>query len=147
MNLADIIPVAITSGLMASGATIWVQWLRSGSDTYKTNRTVSADLEKHWTHTTLELVDAFHQELKEAKSELSALRPMAVRLAHFEEALDHIRNLISAETEKEKTLADNRARDFLHRMGWDERQGQRRAEEQSDDSADELVAKIKRRGK
>lgn len=110
-----------------------VQWLKG-----------RVELEKHWTGTTLELVDALHKELRGAKDELAALRPMAIRLAHFEEALDHIHDLLASETTQEKASAERRARAFLNRMRSDERRGQRRQEAQSEASTKAVVEDFKK---
>lgn len=134
MDLSSLLPIVVAA--FASGGTIGVigvQWLKSRTE-----------LEKHWTSTTIELVDALHEELRGAKDELAALRPMAVRLAHLEEALDHIHALLASSTDAECIAAERRAKAFLKRMRGDERSGQRRQEVQADVSAETMVETVKK---
>lgn len=115
MTLIDLAPLALTA-FGGSAATIVVQFLRGKSEQRAAETTVSAQLEQHWATTTLELVDALREELSEARREIAALRPMESRLAHLEEALDHIHALLSSRTAAEKRAAERRARLFLGRM-------------------------------
>lgn len=135
MDLAALAPFAVAFLSGGGVAVVAVQWLKG-----------RVKLEKHWTATTIELVDALRVELKGAKDELAALRPVEVRLAHFAEALDHIHDLLASTTVQERATAERRARDFLTRMGMDERLGQRRQEAQADASIDAVVEDFKKGG-
>lgn len=129
MDWLQLTAAGIGGGACASAATVAVQWLRSRGERHATDRTVNADLQKHWTDTTLELVDALRSELHEAREELTGLRPLVAHLAHFEEALDHIHALLAAlrsESRDELKAAERRAQAFLRRMRGDDRKGEQR---------------------
>jgi hypothetical protein len=109
--------VAASSGggltLLAQGASTW---LKARGERHSADRTVDAQLEEHRDRLTFELLDAARTEVAAARHEAASLRPMVARLAHFEEALDHIHALLHADTVEEKNAAERRARAFLHRM-------------------------------
>jgi ElaB/YqjD/DUF883 family membrane-anchored ribosome-binding protein len=50
------------------------------------------------------------------REEVQQLRPMVGRLAHLEEALDHVHALLNAESDEEVKAARRRARAFLRRL-------------------------------
>lgn len=131
--------------LGAAGGLGWfgnvlVQWVKSRGETHATDRTIDAQLEQHWTETMLELVGTLRDELAEAKKELSSLRPMEARLAHFEEALDHIHNLLSADTDLERRASERRAAAFMRRMRGESQRGEQRQTLQTEISARRVKA-------
>ena len=123
-----------------------VQTIRSAGETEGKRIDSHTKLEEHWTDTTLELVDALRSELGNARQELGELRPLLVRLAHFEEALDHIHALLAAlrsDEEVEIRAAVRRAQSFLSRMRGDEAKGEARQSVQTVLSAERIVADAK----
>ncbi|HEV7658843.1 MAG TPA: hypothetical protein VGO55_03255 [Allosphingosinicella sp.] len=132
----------VLAGLGGAGSAIAVQWMRTFGVVHATERTFDAKLQEHWTDTTLELVDALRSELHEAREELSGLRPLMAKMAHFEEALDHIHALLAAmrsESEPELKAAERRAQAFLRRMRGDEQKGEERQAVQRKLSARRVV--------
>lgn len=120
-------------------ATIGVQWLKSRDSRHQVDRTVDAQVEEQRDKLTFELLQQARQEVAEAKTEAAHLRPMVARLAHFEEALDHIHALLSSETDAEKAAAERRARAFLRRMRGDDTKGEMRNAVQTQISAERLI--------
>jgi hypothetical protein len=59
---------------------------------------------------------ACRAELAAARMEAAELHVLQGRLAHFEEALDHIESLMGAKGTDERRAAERRARQFLTRM-------------------------------
>lgn len=117
---------AAVLALGGSGATILVQWLKGRTARSAASLSSNVKLQEHWTETTLELVDRLRAEVKDAREELASLRSMQARLAHFEEALDHIHALLAAEGDVEVKAAERRARAFLRRMRGEEKRGEER---------------------
>ncbi len=147
--MTDWLPIAIAcigSGGLSAVATAW---LTSGASRHGTDRTVDADLQKHWTDTTIGLVEALQGELHTARGELATYRQTEARLAHFEEALDHIHALLAAlksVNEQELVAAERRASAFLRRMRGDDAKGEERQAVQRSVSA-ERVKHDARRGR
>jgi uncharacterized membrane-anchored protein YhcB (DUF1043 family) len=107
--LGEFLPIGIVSAALGAAATVAVQMIRGNND-----------LEKHWTKTTVELIDALRKELEQSRLELSkhvaSTRELQTLLAHFDEALDHIHALISSDSDAEKAASQRRAQAFLKRM-------------------------------
>ncbi len=83
MIITETILTTVIAGALGWVGKGWLQAMRSRDNRHGVDRKVDAELEQHWTKTTLELVETLRIELTEAKKELSALRPMESRLAHF----------------------------------------------------------------
>jgi hypothetical protein len=140
--------MTLTEDLLPAGALLaaggWfghviVQWLRNRSADHSVDRNIDAQMEQHWTKTMLELVSTLRNELAEAKIEITALRPMEARLAHLEEALDHIHALLSSDSDAERRAAERRARAFMRRMRGDDAKGELRNAVQAVRSARNLI--------
>lgn len=141
--------VLLGGGLTLVGNAI-VQAIKNRGDAATAAMNARAKLEEHWTDTTLELVDALRTELTSARDELAELRPLIVRLAHFEEALDHIHALLAAlrsGSEIEVAASERRARAFLNRMRGDDAKGEMRQAVQTAISAARIVEDSAKGGK
>lgn len=107
---------------LAGGSTLTVvaqsgaAWLKSRGERHKIDRDADIKIEEHRDKLTFDLLDAARLEAAAARQDAAELRPMLARLAHFEEALDHIHDLLHAEMPDEKKAAERRARAFLNRM-------------------------------
>lgn len=89
---------------------------------------------------TFDLLKAAREEMSELREEVTGLRGMTAKVAHIEEALDHIHALLHAEGEAEVRAAARRASAFLKRMRPDpvEEKGEKRNSTQADISASRL---------
>jgi hypothetical protein len=109
--------VAAASG---GGGTLIFQgvaaWWKSRIEMRRDDRDADARLNAHRDKLTFDLLGAAREEREALRSELAELRPMMVRLAHLEEALDHVHALLQAEGEAERRAAERRAKAFLRRM-------------------------------
>lgn len=82
------VDLAQLAGTAAGGSVVTligqalIAWVKGGSDA-----------DQHREKLTFELLEAAREEVKLARQEVAELRPVAARLAHFEEALDHIEAL------------------------------------------------------
>lgn len=138
LNIEAAAPVAGAAMVLTLLGRAAVQWIRSRAG----NREVDADLQKHWTEVTLQLVDELREELGSAKAELAALRPILTTLGHFEESLDHLHALLAAlrtGTTEELSAAVRRAEAFLRRMRGDDAKGETRQAVQTLLSAQRIV--------
>lgn len=117
-----------TGGLGALG-TWWLQWRRDGNTTETQREGLTFDLLK-----------AAREEMSELREEVSGLRGMTAKVAHIEEALDHIHALLHSEGADELRAATRRATAFLKRMRPDpmEEKGELRNATQADISASRL---------
>lgn len=146
MTLEPSLLAAAIGGVCGWLGNVLLQLIRTGGETEGKRVDAKADLEKHWTDTTLELVDALRSELTDARRELGELRPLITRLAHFEEALDHIHALLAAlrsGQEIEIKASEKRAQAFLGRMRGDEAKGIARQAVQTAVSAERIVRDAK----
>ena len=144
-DVLQLLLAAMGGGAFTAIGQVCVQKIRSRGETHAADRTVDAKLQEHWTDTTLELVDTLRQELHDSKDELASLRPLVAKLAHFEEALDHIHALLAArrsEKEAEIEASARRAQAFLHRMRGDDKKGEQREAVQRELSAKRVVKDI-----
>jgi hypothetical protein len=138
IELQEAIPGGVALAAAGWFGHVVIQWMRGRDSRHNTDRTVDAKLEEHWTKTTLELLDTLRDELNAAKIELANLRPMEARLAHLEEALDHIHALLASDTAAERKAAERRARAFMRRMRGEDQRGEERNELQTKISADRI---------
>lgn len=117
MNGSLDLAIAASGG---TGGTLLYQtvssWWKSRTDRHRADRDVDAQLEEHRDQLTFDLLKASREELSALRTELVQLRPLSVRVAHLEEALDHIHALLHADGDAERGAADRRARAFLRRM-------------------------------
>ncbi|ARR52119.1 hypothetical protein HY78_00915 [Rhizorhabdus wittichii DC-6] len=93
-----------------------VAWWKSRADMRRDDREADARLEERRDKLTFDLLDAAGEERTALRSELAELRPIIARVAHLDEAFDHIHALLHAEGEIERRAAERRARAFLRRM-------------------------------
>lgn len=122
MDAFQVAAAMMGGGALTAGGHVAVQWLRSRGERHGTDTSATVKLQEHWTDTTLALVNELKEELREARGELHQLRSMTARLAHLEEALDHIHALLAAlrsDDAAEIKAAERRAQAFLRRMRGD----------------------------
>jgi len=93
-----------------------VGWFKSRAELARVDRGVDMTIEQHRDKLTLDLLTAARSEMSALHGEISQLRPISARVAHLEEALDHIHALLNAEGEAERRAAERRARAYLRRM-------------------------------
>lgn len=149
MNLEPNLLAATIGGVCGWLGNVLIQLIRSGGETEGKKIDARTKLEEHWTDTTLELVDALRSELTGARKELGELRPLITRLAHFEEALDHIHALLAAlrsGNEVEIRASEKRAQAFLARMRGDQAKGEMRQAIQVALSAQSIVEDVTKKG-
>ena len=118
-----LIPAVGAGSVVTWAGNALFQWMKFRGERNRSHIEVEANLEKHRDRLTFDLLDAaraealaLRSEVAIARSEAADLRPLQIRLAHFEEALDHITAMLNAEGEEEKKAAARRARAFLNRM-------------------------------
>lgn len=106
--------------LGGGGGMLAAQWgvafFKSRSDDRRTDRNADMRVEEHRDSMTIRLLEHTQDYLSKMKQELDELRPLQARIAHLEEALDHVHALLHAETPEERTAAERRAKAFLRRM-------------------------------
>ena len=115
-DLGQIIPALGLGGAVTWAGTAVVQWIKSRGEREQARATADATLEQHTDKFALELLNAARVEIAAVKAELTDLRPLQTRIAHFEEALDHIAALLASEGADERKVAERRATAFLNRM-------------------------------
>lgn len=112
----ELVVAAATGG----GGTLVFQgiagWWRSRVEMRRDDRDADARLEAHRDKLTFDLLGAAREEMTALRGEIAELRPISARMAHLEEALDHIHALLHAEGEVERRAAERRAKAFLRRM-------------------------------
>lgn len=117
--MTDFLGIAVAAAT-GGGGTLLLQsagnWLRVRSDDRRGNREVDAKLEAHRDQLTFDLLNAARDEMSALRSEVSELRTVSARVAHLEEALDHIHALLHAQGDAEKHAAERRAKAYLRRM-------------------------------
>lgn len=109
--------ILVVGGGCATVIAQWgVAWLKGRGDVRRVERDADVKLEEHRDSLTLDMLTAAREEMAALRSELSELRPLQGRIAHLEEALDHLHALLHAGGEAEWAAAERRARAFLRRM-------------------------------
>lgn len=134
MNILETVLTFATGGGATILGTGLFQWLRDRS-------TSEAKIEEHRDGLTFDLLRAAREEMSELRKEVTDLRGLTVKVAHIEEALDHIYALLHADGEIEMAAAARRASAFLRRMRPDvvETKGERRNAVQTEISARRLI--------
>lgn len=116
VSLVEAIAVGGGGGL----ATVLVQmgraWLTARTEQRSTDTAADLKREEHRDALMFDLLKAARVEGEALRSEVAALRPLVTRVAHFEEALDHIHALLHAEGPTERKAAERRAQAYLTRM-------------------------------
>lgn len=122
-DLGQIIPSAGVGGVAVFLGNLVIQWVKTRGDRSSAQASAEVQLEQHRDKLTFDLLAAARSELAVVRDQLTAargeaelLRPLQARLAHFEEALDHIEALLNSDTPEEEAAAERRARAFLNRM-------------------------------
>lgn len=115
-GMLDLMVAAATGG----GGTLVLQnlteWLKTRGELRRGEREVDVKLEEHRDQLTFDLLTAARDEMTALRSEIAELRPASARVAHLEEALDHIHALLHAEGDIERRAAERRAKAYLRRM-------------------------------
>lgn len=125
-------------GALVKLAPIAIEWIKAGPKRREVELDGEAKIDRQRSELTLELLRQAHDEVAAARKEVAELRPLQARLAHFEEALDHIHAMLSSDTDAEKAAAERRARAFLRRMRGEDAKGERRNALQAEISAERL---------
>jgi hypothetical protein len=117
--LTGLVEIAVAAGA-GGGGTLLLQtlnaWFRTRTEDRRSKLELGAKLDEHRDQLTFDLLTAAREEMKELRAEVSELRPISLRVAHLEEALDHIHALLHAEGDAEKRAAERRAKAYLRRM-------------------------------
>lgn len=121
--MADVVSLGISAisggGLLAlfQGVTGWAEKRREGHLAKQSAQQENdARLEEHRDKLTFDLLTAARSEMAALREEVATLRPINARIAHLEEALDHIHALLNAEGDLEMRSARRRAKAYLRRM-------------------------------
>ena len=109
---------------VASTAVTWAAALYVFRDKRKKEHENQADrLEVHRDDLTLQIIRSGREELALARvevddlrSEVRKLRAMETHFFHFQQSLDHLEALLTAETEEARHIAERNAAAFLKRM-------------------------------
>lgn len=130
--------------LGGSGAAVVGQhllaWFKSRGDVHRVDRDADIKLDGQRDKLTMDLLEQARLDMAVLRTEVAELRPLQARVAHLEEALDHVYALLNADGPDEKRAADRRARAFLKRMRPEV--GDLRNMAQVADSAREMARRI-----
>lgn len=118
--------LSLATALLASVATIGVQWLRGRDERHRADNETDIKIEEHRDGLTVEMLELARSEIKDLRSVVSELRPLVPKLAHLDEALDHLHALLHSCSEGEQRAAERRAAAFLRRMRGIEAKGDER---------------------
>jgi hypothetical protein len=139
IDIVTILVAAVGGGGMTHATTGAVAWFKSRGDRTDHREELKARVDEHRDKLTLDLLVACRAELAAARLEAAELHVLQGRLAHFEEALDHIESLMGAKGTDDRRAAERRARQFLTRMRRvADAYGAARNEMQIEESRDEL---------
>lgn len=111
-------------GALGTGALTWLWRVYVHSDARRERReTKAAEVEQHREDLTLELLKAARADSQAARSEIEdvraenrALQSLEQHFYHFEQALDHLEAILTADDEPARVVAERNARAFLLRM-------------------------------
>jgi len=109
----------VSTGLLAGAAAI-MSWLVQA---YRFRNEHVATVSKHRDDLTLELLGGARAEMAAAKvevatlrAEVKGLRSLELHFYLFQQALDHLEAILTAETVEQRAVAENNARAFLDRI-------------------------------
>jgi hypothetical protein len=132
--------------LGGGGSTVFVQavggWWSGRREDRRNERDTDLKIEEHRDSLTFDLLTAAREEMSALRSEAASLRPLALHVAHLEEALDHLHALLHAEGELEQIAASRRAKAFLKRMRPEP--GEKRNAVQAEISAARVIGDAKK---
>lgn len=132
--------------LGGGGSTVFVQavggWWSGRREDRRNERDTDLKIEEHRDSLTFDLLTAAREEMSALRSEAASLRPLALHVAHLEEALDHLHALLHAEGELEQIAASRRAKAFLKRMRPEA--GEKRNAVQAEISAARVIGDAKK---
>lgn len=115
-TVIDLAVAAVSGGGLTIASQSAIGWLKARSESRTAERDTDIRLEEHRDALTFDLLTAARTEMTALRNEVADLRPISVRVAHLEEALDHIHALLHADGEAERKAAERRAKAFLRRM-------------------------------
>lgn len=118
----------------------WLAWMKGRGEARRADRDADVKLDSQRDQLTMDLLTQARLEMASLRAEVADLRPLQTRVAHLEEALDHVYALLHAVGPEEERAAHRRATAFLKRMRPDV--GDLRNMVQAADSARELVKRI-----
>lgn len=128
------------------GSTVFAQaisgWWTGRREDRRSQRDTDIQLEEHRDNLTFDLLKAAREEMSALRAEAASLRPLALHVAHLEEALDHLYALLHAEGDLERVAAERRARGFLKRMRPEP--GEKRNAVQAEISAARVIGDAKK---
>jgi hypothetical protein len=128
------------------GSTVFAQavggWWTGRREDRRTQRDTDLKIEEHRDSLTFDLLKAAREEMTALRAEAASLRPLALHVAHLEEALDHLYALLHAEGELERGAAARRAKAFLKRMRPEP--GEKRNAIQTEISAARVISDAKK---
>ena len=116
VSLAEGIPLAVLGTAGGWAGNFVLQWWKGRDEREGKAIDAKVSLEQHTDKFALELLNAARGEMAVLKNEVDSLRPLQTRVAHLDEALDHIEALLKSEGEEERKAAERRATAFLKRM-------------------------------
>lgn len=115
-GLETIAPTAVISAGLTLAASAVAGWFKQRADLRKLSSDNAFRTEEHRDSLTFQLLKAAKDEVAAARAEVAMFRPLAQHLAHFEEAINHIERLVAATDNREYTMAQKAANNFLTRM-------------------------------
>ena len=115
-DAATIVPAIGLGGIASYLIQAAVAWVRGRDERAQKREETEAALDQHRDNLTFDLLKASREEIAAMRSEMSDYRAIQIRLLHFEEALNHLEELLTANGPEERTGAEKRARQFLTRM-------------------------------
>ncbi len=115
-NTLDLAAAASAASIATVAVQALASWIKARGQLHRGDREVDAKLDHQRNELTFDLLAAARAEVAAFAKEVSELRPMSSRMAHLEEALDHISALLHAEGEAEVKAAKRRAQAYLRRM-------------------------------
>lgn len=115
-SIVELLIAAGSGGIATHAAQTLSNWMKSRAEIRRSDQEVNAKLEEHRDRLTFDLLDAARAEMALLRTELAELRAGSSKVAHLEEAFDHIHALLHADGDAEVAAAERRAKAFLRRM-------------------------------
>lgn len=114
-NLSEFAPYALLTGVLGWFGKAVLEWYRGRANKYSVDRDTDFKIESHRDALTFQILEQAREELSLMRVEVARLRPLEAHLVHFEQALNHLENLLNAKGDT-RAAAEAAALDFLERM-------------------------------